>query len=295
MVVITSQLILEAILNGIISGSFYALVASGISLIWGTMHMVNFAHGEFYMIGSYILFFSLTRWRLNPVVGIILSAVIVFFLGVGVQRFLIHPMIGKPGWEHAPMILTLGVSIFTQQAAMLVWGERYKSIPYFVEGTIPIFGLSVAIQRFLILAVCSSVIVVLWIVLKKTKIGMAIRATSQNRDAAALMGINPFTMFTLAFGLSVSLAAIAGCMLAPLFLINPWMGHGPLLKSFVVCILGGLGSVEGAIIASFLLGTFESMGVILISSEWKDIIAFIIMLIILYIRPQGLLGIKERT
>jgi branched-chain amino acid transport system permease protein len=290
---ITWRLVVEQILNGLVSGCMYAVVASGLTLIWGTMKMLNFAHGEFYMIGGYILYFSMTVFGIPPIYGLLLAIAVTFALGLLIERVIIHPLLDKPEWEVSAFVATLGISIFFQNMAQKIWGERFKSVPYFLKGVLDIYGFRVAYQRVFIFTVTAVVMLALWGFIKKAKFGLGLRATAQDRDAATLVGINAKRIYTMTFGMSCAMAALAASLLAPIFLINPWMGHAALLKGFITVVLGGLGSFEGAILGGVLLGTVESLTVIFISSEWKDVVAFVMLILVLVIRPSGLFGMKE--
>jgi len=287
------KLVLDQILNGFVLGSMYALFASGLTLIWGTMKMLNFAHGEYYMLGGYVVYFALTLFGFPPLLSILIGVAGVFLVGLATERLIIHPLLDKPGWEVSPIVATLGVSIFLQNFALKAWGERYKNVPYFIEGTLDVFGLRIAYQRLLVLIIAIIVIYAFWLFIKKTRFGMALRATAQDREAAMLIGINFHRVYMITFGISSALAALSAAMLAPIFLINPWMGLPSLLKAFVVAVLGGLGSVEGAILAGIVLGLAESFAVIIFSSEWKDIFSFAILILVLTTRPSGFFGTKE--
>ena len=157
------QLIIEQMLNGMVLGSMYALVASGLTLIWGTMKMLNFAHGELYMIGGYVLYFTLLFFGVHPFWGVVLAMMIAFALGVLMERTILHPLLEKPGWDVSPIVVTLGVSIFLQNFALKVWGERFKNVPYFIEGTMDLSGFRIAYQRILILIVAATVMVGFWL------------------------------------------------------------------------------------------------------------------------------------
>lgn len=287
------KLALDQILNGFVLGSMYALFASGLTLIWGTMKMLNFAHGEYYMLGGYLIYFALTLLGVHPVLGILIAIGGAFLLGLITERLCIRPLLDKPGWEVSPIVATLGVSIFLQNFALKAWGERYKNVPYYIEGTLEILGLRIAYQRLLILIVAVVVIGAFWLFIKKTRFGMALRATAQDREAATLIGINFHGVYMMTFGVSSALAALSATMLAPIFLINPWMGLPSLLKAFVVAVLGGLGSFEGAILAGIALGMAESFAVIIFSSEWKDVLSFAVLILVLATRPSGFFGKKE--
>lgn len=290
---ITVTLVIEQLLNGLVLGCMYAAVASGLTLIWGTMKMLNFAHGEFYMLGGYVLYFALSTFGVPPSVSLLLAVAIVFILGVLVEKAVIHPLLDRPGWELSPLVITVGLSIFLQNFALKIWGERFKNVPYFLDGTLDFFGIRMAYQRMIILIVTAVVMLGFWAFIKKAKFGIGLRATSQDRDAATLMGVNTKRVYTITFGMSCAMAALAAALLAPIFSINPWMGHAALLKGFITVVLGGLGSFEGAILGGMILGTAESISVIILSSEWKDVVAFGIFILVLIIRPSGLFGTKE--
>jgi len=289
----TLKLIAEQLINGLVVGSMYAIVASGLTLIWGTMKMLNFAHGELYMLGGYVLYFTLMVFGIHPFWAVFLAMLVVFIVGVVMERALLHPLLDKPGWDVSPLVVTLGVSIFLQNFALKVWGERFKNVPYFIEGTMEAAGFRIAYQRILILVVAATVMFGFWMYVKKSRFGIALRATAQDRESATILGINSHRIYMLTFGISSALAALAATMLAPLFLINPWMGIPPQLKAFIVVVLGGLGSFGGAILGGFLLGTIESLAIVFLSSEWKDVVSFLVLILILIIRPSGFFGTKE--
>jgi len=290
---ITGKLVIEQILNGLVLGCMYASVASGLTLIWGTMKMINFAHGEFYMLGGYVMYFAIVSFGIPPLYSIFLAVVIVFAMGIVIEKICLHPLLDKPDWDISAFVATLGVGIFFQNFALRVWGERFKSVPYFLEGTLDVFGFRMAYQRIFIFAVTAGVMGGFWLYLKKARFGLGLRATAQDRDAATILGINAKKIYTITFGMSCALASLAAVLLAPIFLINPWMGSVPLIKGFITVVLGGLGSFGGAILGGILLGVVESISVIVFSSEWKDVVAFIILILVLWIRPSGLFGTKE--
>ena len=281
------------LISGLIAGAAYALMGSGLSLIWGTLKMLNFAHGEFYMMGGFALFVLFASLGLHPIISISVSLLIVFCICVLLEKILIQPLLDKPNWDVSSIVVTLGLSIILQNLALRIWGERFQNVPYFNSQILEIAGVRVSAQRIIILVVAISVIAIFMFFLKKTRIGWAVRATSQDRDAATLMGINVYNIYTLIFGISGALAALAATMLTPIYSANPWMGISLLIKAFVVCVFGGLGSLEGAILAGFALGTIESFGVMLWSSEWKDFLSYALLVLVLLIRPAGLFGSKE--
>jgi branched-chain amino acid transport system permease protein len=290
---ITAKIVVEQVINGLALGCMYAAIASGLTLIWGTMKMLNFAHGEFYMIAGYILFFVTTSLGVHPFLAIALAVIVAFLLGIFVERAVIQPLLNKPRWDITPIVATLGISIFLQNFALNVWGEHFQNVPYFVEGSLEFMGFRMAYQRIFIFTITAIVMLGFWIYIKKAKFGLGLRATAQDRDAAAIQGISAKRVYTITFGLSCAMAGLAGVLLAPIFSVNPWMGASPVLKGFITVVLGGLGSFEGAILAGILLGTVESIAVVLLSSEWKDVVSFAIFILVLVVKPSGLFGTKE--
>ncbi len=289
------QLLIATLINGVIVGSMYALFASGLTLIWGTMKMLNFAHGAFFMFGGYLVYYLYGVLGLNPALATVVAVVAVFIMGVIVERTVIHYLLARPMWQLTTIIATLGVLIFLQNVALHVWGPNFQTIPYFFNGVFNLFGVRIAYQRLLILAVSVVSIALMWMLLKHSRFGLALRATAQNPDAAQLYGANILNVYTLTFGLSAALAALAAAMLAPITSVNPFMGLSPLLKGFVVVILGGLGSFTGAIVGGVLLGVVESLGVLYSSAEWGDVIAFTLLVLGIWVRPWGLFGLEERS
>ena len=287
------QLVGEQLFNGLVLGSMYALVASGLSLVWGSLKMLNFAHGEFYMLGGFAIYFLFAIYGLPALIAVPLALLVVLAVGALVERLTIHPLLDKQGWHENPIIVTVGLSIFLQNLALRLWGERFQNVPYFSEGTLVIAGMRMANQRLIILGVALVTVAAGALLLKRTWLGMSLRATALDRDAATLTGVNVRAVYTWAMAISASLAALAATMLAPIFSVNPWMGHALLLKAFNICVLGGLGRLEGAILGGILLGTVESLTVVFWASEWKDVTAFVLFLAVLWFRPTGLLGTKE--
>lgn len=288
----TLTILIEQILNGLIIGSMYALIGSGIALIYGTMRVLNLAHGEFYMLGGYFVFFLAVTYGLPSWLAVPVAIVLSFLLGAAIQRLTIHHLLRREGWMFASIAVTLGLSIFLQNAALLLFGEQFQSVPYYLSGVIELGGIRLPVQRLLILVVAVLTVSVMAYILKYTRLGWAIRATSQDRDAAAVVGIPADRIYLITFGLAAALGAVAAAMLAPIYAINPWSGLPILLKGFVVVILGGLGSFPGAIAGGLILGVVEAIGVQLTSSEWRDVISFGLMIAVIWWRPWGLFGRK---
>jgi len=289
---ISFDLFLQQLLSGLVVGSSYVLMAAGFSLIWGIMSVLNLAHGEFFMLGAYSTFYLATLLGLNPIISCLISMVILFVLGILFQQVLVRPLVGRQGWQIDTVLITIGASIFLQNFALIVFGKDYKGLPPLYEETFNIGPVFLAYDRLLVLAVGICLIIFLWFFIKYTKTGMAIRAVSENLQSAYLAGINIKKIFMICFGLSAAFAGAAGALLAPVFFIFPTVGAGPLLMAFAVVIFGGLGSINGAIYAGFLVGVVESMLVMFTTSAWKDAGVFALVILVLAIKPKGLFGIK---
>jgi branched-chain amino acid transport system permease protein len=281
------DLFLQQLVNGITLGSTYALVALGLTLIFGVLLIPNFAHGEFYMVGAFLTY-SLNQFGFNFWLSLVVATGAVIVLGFLVDRIAFKPL------EKAPplslMISALAASIIIQQTAVLVWGNEARTIPSPVTGVLrtPFFVLT-WMQVIVISSLVLSTLGV-WLVLNRSRLGLAIRAVAQNRDAALLMGISMFHVRFATFAIGASLGAIAGALLGATFPIYPTMGVNPILKAFAVLVLGGIGSLKGAIIGGLVLGIVEVMIAGYISSELSDIGAFTILVAVLLLRPQGFFG-----
>jgi branched-chain amino acid transport system permease protein len=286
------SIILQQVAYGLVMGASYVLMAAGFSLIWGMMGVLNLAHGEFYMLGAFAAYYASSLLGLNPVLSAFIAMVLILFFGMGFERILLAPLYGRKGADTDTVLITVGASILIQNLALIFFGEKYKGLPMYFDGELELGPIILSYDRLIVLIVGLLLICLLWYLMKFTRIGMAMRAVSQNRDGASLIGINVGRIFYLAFGLSAAFAAAAGALLAPIFFVYPTVGAGPLLMAFAIVIFGGLGSVKGAIFAGFIFGVFESLMVLMVSSEWKDVLVFILVIIILAIRPRGLFGIQ---
>lgn len=280
------------ILNGIVLGFSYALVGAGLSLLWGTLKMINLAHGDLYMMGAYFAWLAIRVGKIPIIPGIIIGVICAAALCLFIQISTVRPLVRQGDFGMSPYILTMGLSILLQNTALLVYGERYQNIPYYLDKVYKFFNGSVTIsgQRLLIIVVSLVVILFLMIIIKRTKLGRAIRATAQDREFASMLGVNTKSVYTVTYVISGSLAAIAGIMLAPIYSVNPWMGTAVQTKGLACCVLGGLGSVEGAIVGGLIIGIAESLSVTFLSTEWKDVVAYLILIVMLWVKPSGLFG-----
>lgn len=292
MEIFTAELIGQQLFYGLILGAVYVLMAVGFSLIWGIMDMLNFSHGEFFMLGGYFTFFLFQYLNLNPIVAVFLAMIITGAMAALMFNFIVFPINRKPNWLTNTIIITLGISISLQNLALLVFGERYKIMPKFINYNLKFWDISIGADRLVILAFALVVIFVLWVFIQKSNIGVAMQAIAQSKVAAQIMGLPIKFIYLITFAVSCSLAAAAGGLLAPIYSIYPTVGFMPMLMAFLVVILGGLGSVKGAILAGFMLGVVESFTVLFISAAWKEVAMFALMIIILSVRPAGLFGTR---
>ncbi len=284
---------IQNLINGMISGSYYAVLGVGLTVTWGVLKMINVAHGDFYMIGAY-MFYTFSKIMGIPVIpSIMLGVAAVFVIGMVLQRCVLAPSLGRGKFGDTPFILTLAIGILLQNIAQIAWGEKNVGVPYFNSYIFEVMGVTMAAQRLIVAAVAMVTLIAVLVLIKKTKFGWAISATAQNTFSATLMGINTKKIYMITFGIAVALCAIAGCLLAPIYGINPWMGGSIQLKSFVVCIVGGLGSIGGSIVAGLLLGVVESFATQFLGSGWQNVIAYGIVIAIFWFRPTGIFGKKE--
>ncbi|MFB3168013.1 branched-chain amino acid ABC transporter permease [Neobacillus sp. 179-C4.2 HS] len=280
------EILIQQLFNGLTIGSVYSLVALGLTLVYGILHIPNFAHGALYMMGGYITLTMMTKYGLHYWIAIFVSILVVGMIGVLMERFVFHPLREAPPIHDK--IAAIGILLFLEAFAQFVWGAEFQSMPTPYGQVLQIFGLTFTMQRLLIVISAIVVMILLTLFLKKTFTGSTIIAMSQNREGANLVGINTNRVAMLTFLISGGLAAIAASLSAPINLVFPAMGQLVILKAFVIIILGGMGSVPGAILGGYILGFSESLGATYISNDYKDIIAFVLLVLILSVKPTGL-------
>lgn len=280
------DILIQQLFNGLTIGSVYALVALGLTLVYGILHIPNFAHGALYMMGGYITLMMMVKFGLHYWLAILVSIIIVGLIGVLMERLVFHPLRNAPPIHDK--IAAIGILLFLEAFAQFVWGADYQMMPSPYDQVVQAFGLTFTLQRLLIIISAIAVMLLLYWFLKKTYTGSTIIAMSQDRDGANLVGINTNRVAMLTFLISGGLAAIASSLAAPINLVFPAMGQLVILKAFVIIILGGMGSIPGAILGGYILGFSESLGATYISNDYKDIIAFILLIIILSVKPTGL-------
>ncbi|MCL6610856.1 MAG: branched-chain amino acid ABC transporter permease [Peptococcaceae bacterium] len=282
------DLFLQQIFNGVMLGSTYAIVALGLTLVFGILHIPNFAHGHLYMLGAYVSFFAMTRYGLGFWPALFISVFVLALAGVVVEFLVYRPLRDQPHINS--FISAIGALIILETGVVVIWGPQAHRIPNPYPGTIELLGMTMTQQRLLLIIVAIIMIVLLQIFIKKTTPGTAIEAVAQNREGAMLMGINVNRISSLTFAISTGTAAAAATMVAPIFMISPAMGALLGMKAFIIVILGGLGSIPGAIVGGYILGLIEALGGGYISADYKDVFAFGALLLILAIKPTGLFG-----
>jgi branched-chain amino acid transport system permease protein len=280
----------ELVFQGLVRGAMYALMGIGLSLIFGILGVVNFAHGEFFMLGTYAMYFVSALLGLPFLAGVAAAAIALFVVGVLVERALIEPLRQRAGrdWLLDSFVLTIGLMVILQNLALLGFGSRRRGITTMVEGSVVLGDVTITYERLAILALAVSIVGLLAAYIKFTATGKAIRATAQHPEAAQTLGIDINRVYTVAFGLGAALAGAAGALLISIFPAFPTVGYQPVLKSFAVVILGGLGNIPGAIAGGFLLGIVEAYAIFFMSAGWQSVVTPLIIILVLVFRPQGL-------
>ena len=275
-------------LTGVNLGLMYALIAIGLTLIFGVMRIIQYAHGELYMLGAYALYywFAVLGWPYW--LGVFVSAVAIFTLGAVLQLVLFRPLHGKNILY--PLAVSMGLIFIISSGGLLVFGTVVKGIPSVVSGGVMVLGAFYTYERMVISVFSAVLILGLWIFLQKTTMGMAMRAVSEDPEVSALQGINTRRIHWIAFGLGSALAAVAGCLMGTLLSIVPTMGFVATMKAFMIVIMGGLGSVVGALVGGLILGFIDSFVTTLISADIAYIMGFLVIFVVLVFRPSGLFG-----
>ena len=283
-------MIQNIIINGLINGSIYALLAIGFSLIFGVARIVNIAHTAFYMLAAYFIYVGFHYLGMSPYTSMPLSV-----LAVGLLSIICYKIFIQPIREHeaAVLIATIALAMVIQEALLIAFGGHYLGVPPLVSGYATIAGVKVTYQHLLALSVAVLALFGVWILLMKTKLGLALRSTAQDREVANLMGINEARVAMLTMGISVMMAGIAGAVVVPLFVLDPHMWMHPLIMMLAIVVLGGLGSIKGSFAGAYIMAFAEVLVVFLVpmGAFLKGSVALSIMILVLLIRPEGLFGV----
>jgi branched-chain amino acid transport system permease protein len=285
--------LLQHLLNALVLGTTYALLGIGLTFIFGIMRVVNFAHGELYTFGAYMLFLFSAVLGVNFFVSIILATLLGALLGAVIELLLLSKL--RSAHIDTTMLVMIGAWIILQNMEQMVWGGVAKSIPVpFPDTPISIGPASVALPRVFVFVTAAALIVASQLLIQKTRLGKAMRATFQDRNTAALMGVNINAVYLSTFALGSGLAAAAGALLGPIFIITPQMGDLAVLKAFAIVILGGLGNMTGAAIGGIVLALVEEFGAGYVSSGYRDAMGFLLIIVVLMAKPTGLFARAER-
>ena len=286
-------LFLQSALSGVLVGGVYALIGIGLTMIFGVMRVINFAHGDLLMLGMYLTWGLFTAFGVDPYVSLLATAPLMFLWGAFLQKVFINRVLNA--LPQNQILLTIGIGLVMSNTVMLLFTSDYRILTTsYSSSSFEVAGLSVSQPLLYSFLVTAAITAALFWFLQRTDTGQAIRATAQDRDAAQLMGINVRRMSVLAFGLGTALAGIAGALLAPTYYIFPQVGQPFTLKAFVIVVLGGMGSVMGATVGGIIIGATESLAGAYVSSGLKDLVVYVLFLLILLFKPSGLFG-KSRV
>ena len=276
-------------MSGILVGGAYALIGIGLTIIFGVMRIINFAHGELLMIGMYATYYLFILFHIDPFVSILITIPLMFAYGGFLQKVFINRVLGA--LPQNQILLTIGLGLIMSNSTMLAFTSDYKILSTsYSSSSVTLAGISISVPLAISFLITAVITAALYWFLVKTDIGQAIRATAQDREAAKLMGINVAWMSIIAFGLGTSLAGTAGALIAPTYYIFPQVGSVFTLKAFVITVLGGMGSIVGATLGGVLIGLAESIGGVYFGAGWKEVVVYVLFLLVLLLKPSGLMG-----
>lgn len=280
---------LQVLSNGLALGGLYACIAAGFSLVWGVLNIINLLHGSLIVLGAYLAFFAHQFWGINPFLFAPVAGLLLFVVGYAVQRTLVNRVMGKP--VLITLTLTFGLNLFLDNTMLYVFQADFRKVIFDPPlGLLELGGILIPLDRILATAIGLLLVLGLWFLLRSTQFGRAIVAVRMDRQAAALMGINVARTYALAFALGAFMAGAAGSLLSGIFPISPVASATYLGKAFVICVLGGLGSIPGVIAGGFALGIIESFGTLAFGPEHALTLSFLLLIALLMFRPSGLLG-----
>lgn len=283
----------QAIVNGLLMGGLYALISIGLTLIFGVMRIINFAHGDLMMLAMYITYWMFTLYGIDPFISLLMTIPTLFVIGMVIQKLLINRVLEAP--PASQLFLTLGVMLIAQNVALLIWKADYRAIrTYYTGSVVNLSGVFVSIPRAVSFSISIILTCILYVFLTRTKSGRAMRATAQNREVASLMGVNISRIYTLAFGIGTACVGAAGTLLSTFYYISPTVGTVFTLTAFLVVVLGGMGSFTGSFFGGLIVGLVESLGAVYIATQYRELITFVLFIFILIFKPSGFLG-KSRV
>jgi len=278
-------------LNGLVWGMIIALVAYGLSLIFGIMDVVNFAHGEFYMVGAYVGWFAI-KYTHNFWLGLLVALAVAALAGILVEVFTLRPIRGRDPLY--TLMAMFGLSMFAQQSILAIFGPLAKEVKEPLATKIPFFAFEYPLYRLIVVGIAFAIFIFFWLFLQKTKYGIWVRATMQDNVMASAMGIPVKLVYTLTFALGAGIAATSGVLVAPIFSVYQTMGLSIIVSAFIVVVIGGLGSLQGSVVAAILVGELQTLSSVWISPTYAKVFSFLALIFVLLFRPQGLFSISKR-
>jgi branched-chain amino acid transport system permease protein len=279
----------QAIVNGILIGGLYVLISIGLTLIFGVMRIINFAHGDLMMVAMYVTYWLFTLYGIDPYLSLLVTIPILFVTGSVIQRFLIDRVLTGP--QESQLFLTLGVMLVVQNLALLFWKADYRAINTYYTGSVirlgEVFISAPKLTSFLVAVLLTAL---LYFFLTRTRTGKAMRATAQNREVSSLMGVDVRRVYVIAFGIGTACVGAAGTLLSTFYYISPTVGTTFTLMAFLAVVLGGMGSFTGALFGGLIVGLAESLGAVYVATQYRELVTFVLFILILLIKPSGLLG-----
>jgi branched-chain amino acid transport system permease protein len=283
----TPELFVQSAIIGLSIGAIYILMALGLTLMFGMMHIINFAHGAIYMLGAFVIYYVFHLWGIPYLLAFFIAMILLGLFGFGVERLIYRAVKGD---IEPTLVALLALTTLLQAAGYPVFGPLDKNVPSVFEGSYTIFGTPISAERLMIIPVAAVLVAALYLFINKTKMGAAMRSIEQDKEAAALQGVNVNVVNAVSFAVGFSLAAAAGALMAPIFKLDPMMGEQPLLKAFIIIILGGLGSIPGAILGGLILGFIDSIVATAVGVEPAFLLSFVFIILLLLFKPNGLFG-----
>jgi branched-chain amino acid transport system permease protein len=279
----------QVVVSGLLQGTLYSLSACGLNLVFGVMGVINFAHGELMMLGAFVTFWLFATNIMDPVPSVLVSMALLFLLGALTQRFLLERI--SRSTELGPLLMTFGLSLLLVNAGLLAWSSDFRSVPYF-SGSLRLLGLALPRSKLAAAGLAVLVTVAVYLFLRTSRTGKAIRATAENAPTALACGIDVRRIRILTFGLGAAMAGAAGSLVSTIYAFNPETGQLFILKAFAVVILGGLGQFAGAFVGGILLGMAEALAAFFTTAQQAEAVSYLILILVLLLRPSGLLGVK---
>jgi branched-chain amino acid transport system permease protein len=281
------KVLLQSMISGLLTGGVYALIGVGLNLIFGVMKIINFSHGSLMMLGMYTTYWIFTYFKIDPYVSLLISIPVLFLIGIFLQRVLIRPIMDYS--ENNQLVVTMGIMLFLENLALFLWTPDFRTVKVSYLGTVlPFFGLRISLLRLVAFGGGLLLALVLYLFLKKTDLGKAIRASSEEKEGASVVGISVNRIHLVSFGIGTACVGAAGTLITPFFYLSPHVGRLFLLTAFMVVVMGGMGSFIGAIVGGLVIGLTESVGAVVLPGSIGQIIPFTLFILILLFKPTGL-------